>query len=122
MEGVVSYVCDDVDLECEGEHVGVETGLGELGGLLRGLGLLEDGLERLQGVLDLDDRGVVDGVRHCGGVRRSGFVFVAVVVVVGLVRGCLEKRNGILWHRGAGSTIYHYRGKQGHTDRLMSPA
>jgi hypothetical protein len=55
MEGVVSYVCDDVDLECEGEHVGVETGLGELGGLLRGLGLLEDGLERLQGVLDLDD-------------------------------------------------------------------
>jgi hypothetical protein len=100
MEGVVSYVCDDVDLECEGEHVGVETGLGELGGLLRGLGLLEDGLERLQGVLDLDDRGVVDGVRHCGGVRRSGFV-VVVVVVVGLVRGCLgEKKWYTLAQRG----------------------
>jgi hypothetical protein len=65
------YVCDDVDLECEGEHVGVETSLGELGGLLRALGLLEDGLERLQGVLDLDDGGVVDGVRQCGGVKRS---------------------------------------------------
>ena len=100
MEGVVSYVCDDVDLECEGEHVGVETGLGELGGLLRGLGLLEDGLERLQGVLDLDDRGVVDGVRHCGGVWRSGFVIV-VGVVVGLVRGCLgEKRWYTLAKRG----------------------
>ena len=67
----VSYVCDDVDLECEGEHVGVKTGLGELGGLLRALGLLEDGLERLQGVLDLDNGGVVDGVRHCGGVKWS---------------------------------------------------
>jgi hypothetical protein len=70
---MMSYVCDDVNLERERKHVGVETSLGELGGLLRALGLLEDGLERLQGVLDLDDGGVVDGVRHCGGVR-SGFV------------------------------------------------
>jgi hypothetical protein len=70
---MMSYVCDDVNLERERKHVGVKTGLGELGGLLRALGLLEDGLERLQGVLDLDDGGVVDGVRHCGGVR-SGFV------------------------------------------------
>jgi hypothetical protein len=64
---VSSYVGDHVDLESERKHVGVQTGLGELGGLGRGLGLLEDGLERLQGVLDGEDGGVVDGVSHCGG-------------------------------------------------------
>jgi hypothetical protein len=79
---VVSYVCDDVDLECERKHVRVQTGLGELGGLGRALGLFEDGLERLQGVLDLDDGGVEDGVSHCGGVWRSSSVLVSIFVDV----------------------------------------
>jgi hypothetical protein len=73
---MVSYVCDDVNLECERKHVGVQTGLGELSSLGGALGLLENGLERLQGVLDLDDRGVVDGVSHCGGCLGRGFGFV----------------------------------------------
>ena len=45
----------------------MKTSLGELGRLGRALCLLEDCLERLQGVLDGDDGGVVDGVDHCGG-------------------------------------------------------
>jgi hypothetical protein len=90
---VVAYVCDDVNLECERKHVGVQTGLGELSSLGRALGLLEDGLERLQGVLDLDDRGVVDGVSHCGGERDF------------VVEGWVEREErdvDVLRHRGKG--------------------
>jgi len=68
---VSAYVCDHVDLECKRKHVRMQTGFRELGGLGGALGLLKDGLQRLQGVLDGDDGCVVDGVSHCGGVEEE---------------------------------------------------
>ena len=59
-------VGDHVNLEGQGEHVRVKTSLRELGRLLRGLRLLEDGLQGLERVLDRHDGGVVDGVGHYG--------------------------------------------------------
>lgn len=59
-----------MDLESKRQHVRVNAGLGELRGVGRGLGLGQDGLKRLQRVLNRDDRGVVDGVRHCDGVGK----------------------------------------------------
>jgi hypothetical protein len=53
-----------VDLEGQGQHVGVKTSLGELRSLLGGLRLLEDGLQGLERVLDRHDGGVVDRVAH----------------------------------------------------------
>jgi hypothetical protein len=56
-----------VDLEGQRQHVRVKASLGELGGLLGGLSLLEDGLQGLERVLDGYDGSVVDGVGHCEG-------------------------------------------------------
>ena len=58
-------VSDHVNLEGQGQHVRVKASLGELGRLLGSLRLLEDGLQRLERVLDRHDGGVIDGVRHC---------------------------------------------------------
>jgi hypothetical protein len=57
-------VGDHVNLEGQGQHVGVEASLGELRGLLGGLRLLEDGLQGLERVLGRHDGGVVDRVAH----------------------------------------------------------
>jgi hypothetical protein len=83
-----------VNLECERKHVGVQTGLGELSSLGRALGLLEDGLERLQGVLDLDDGGVVDGVSHCGGEREF------------VLENVLREKRGVLMYLGSEERVY----------------
>jgi hypothetical protein len=60
-------VGNHVDLEGQRQHVRVKASLGELGGLLGGLSLLEDGLQGLERVLDGHDGSVVDGVGHCEG-------------------------------------------------------
>jgi hypothetical protein len=72
MGGIGTDVGDHVDLEGERQHVGMKTSFGELGGFLRGLGLLEDGLQGLERVLDGHNRGVVYGVRHCENVWDGG--------------------------------------------------
>lgn len=54
-----------MNLEGKGQHVGVDASLRELRSLLRGLRLLEDGLQGLERVLGRHDGGVVDGVGHC---------------------------------------------------------
>jgi hypothetical protein len=82
-------VGDHVDLEGKGQHVRVKTSLRELGGLLGGLSLLEDGLQGLKRVLDRHNGGIVDRVGHFEGCVVRGWI-----VVDGVLERCKHALRG----------------------------